>query len=120
MIHEMKLRPAPFAAIRQGTKTYELRLYDEKRKAIRVGDTLRFTETESGEVLTAEVIALHPFPDFAALYEALPLDRLGYSAADLATASAEDMRAYYPRAEEERYGVVAIEIKRFPKSQPEA
>lgn len=120
MIHEMKLRPQPFSAIRRGEKTFELRLYDEKRQMIRVGDTLRFTETESGERLAAEVVALHRFPTFAALYSALPLTRFGYTEDQLATASPEDMRAYYTKEEEEKYGVVAIEIKVLPQSHPKA
>lgn len=110
MIHEMKLCPKPFAAIREGRKTLELRLYDEKRQKIRVGDTLRFTEAESGEALTAKVVALHRFPSFASLYEALPLDRCGYREDEIATACPEDMLTYYTKEEEETYGVVAIEI----------
>lgn len=120
MIHEMKLRPNPFAAIREGRKTYELRLYDEKRQALRVGDTLRFTETESGETLSAKIVGLHRFPTFAALYDALPLEKCGYRKEELAAASPEDMRAYYTKEEEEKYGVVAIEIRILPQSHPKA
>ena len=34
MIYEMKLRNSPFTKIKNGNKTIELRLYDEKRKKI--------------------------------------------------------------------------------------
>ena len=46
MEHNMKLNPSPFEKIRTGSKTIELRLYDEKRRAISVGDTITFVNTE--------------------------------------------------------------------------
>ena len=42
MFISMKLQPKPFAAIKNGTKTIEMRLWDEKRKHITVGDTIEF------------------------------------------------------------------------------
>jgi ASC-1-like (ASCH) protein len=42
----MNLTPSPLHMIREGKKTIELRLYDEKRKAISVGDTITFLNTE--------------------------------------------------------------------------
>ena len=43
----MNLAPSPFEMIKSGAKTIELRLYDEKRRAVKVGDTIEFTNTES-------------------------------------------------------------------------
>ena len=40
MIHEMRLNNEPFNKIKEGTKTVELRLLDEKRKTLRVGDKI--------------------------------------------------------------------------------
>ena len=34
MIHKMKLNKSPFERIKNGTKTIEFRLYDEKRQQI--------------------------------------------------------------------------------------
>lgn len=39
--HIMNLTPSPFQMIREGKKTIELRLYDEKRKSISVGEVIR-------------------------------------------------------------------------------
>lgn len=39
----MRLHNSPFKLIKNGTKTIELRLNDEKRKLIKVGDIIRFT-----------------------------------------------------------------------------
>lgn len=111
MLHEMKLFPKPFAAIRSGRKTIELRLNDEKRQMIAIGDTVRFTNTVSGETLEADVIALHRFGSFFALYAALPLDKCGYSKEELSTAAPEDMSAYYSPEQQAKYGALGIEIK---------
>ena len=47
MVHEMRLNDEPFQAIKDGTKTIEMRLYDEKRRMIQVGDVIRFTNRET-------------------------------------------------------------------------
>ncbi len=111
MTHTLNLHAQPFEMIKSGRKTIELRLYDEKRSRIQVGDTLVFVHTEDeSKTLTATVTALHRFPDFAALYAALPLERCGYLPEELATASPEDMNIYYSAEKQALYGVVGIEI----------
>lgn len=110
--HEMRLNPAPFRMIQSGEKTIELRLYDEKRRGLAVGDTITFTETDTGERLRVTVTALHIFPSFDALYRALPLDQCGYTEAAMKTASPDDMLAYYSKEQQQRYGVVGIGIAR--------
>lgn len=47
MIHEMKLQPKYFNYILNGTKRIELRLYDEKRQTIKVGDIIKFLKEPS-------------------------------------------------------------------------
>lgn len=106
----MKLHPSPFKMIKSGEKTFELRLLDDKRKKIKKGDIIIFTNTESGETLTACVLALHCFNNFEELYKSLPLLKCGYSDFDIATAKPSDMEAYYSIDEQKQYGVVGIEI----------
>mgnify|MGYP003310098302 CR=1 FL=1 len=113
MTHYMNLNPQPFEMIAQGKKTIELRLLDEKRKRISVGDTLVFTNTDSGAQLRCVVKKLHMFADFAELYAALPLDRCGYLPDELADARPEDMDLYYPPEKQAQYGVVGIEIEKI-------
>lgn len=110
MIHYMNLMPSPFSEIASGNKTIELRLNDEKRQKIAVGDTIVFTNTETQETLSAKVLALHKFPDFEALYNALPLEKCGYNASELATAHYTDMEQYYPQEKIQKYGALGIEI----------
>ena len=110
MTHSMQLHPSPFEMIRDGTKTIELRLFDEKRKKIRVGDTILFTNTMSKEILIVKVIGLSVFDSFETLYSQLPLLECGYTKEDVGTASPDDMNAYYPKEMQRKYGVIGIKI----------
>ena len=108
----MNLNPQPFSMIADGHKTIELRLLDEKRQKIAVGDTLIFTNTADPALqLRCAVKNLHRFANFAELYGALPLNRCGYLPHELATARPEDMDMYYSPEKQAQYGVVGIEIE---------
>ncbi|MBR2861735.1 MAG: ASCH domain-containing protein [Clostridia bacterium] len=106
----MKLAPAPFSMIKSGQKTIELRLLDEKRQKIKVGDTIVFTNTETKDTLTVTVKKLHKFASFTELYSKLDLLQCGYTAETVKTASPEDMNQYYSLEKQEKYGVLGIEI----------
>ena len=109
MIREMRLHDSPFKLIQSGTKTLELRLYDEKRQQIQVGDEIIFTNRITEEKLRTKVIALHIYSSFAELYRDYDNVSLGYSLDE--EAKPEDMELYYSKEEQEKYGVVGIEIR---------
>lgn len=109
-IHSMKLKPAPFEMIKSGKKTIELRLYDEKRQLIKPGDIIIFTNTSTGEILEKTVLKLHLFDSFTELYDLLPLLKCGYTEDDVDNAHPSDMELYYSREEQEKCGVVGIEL----------
>ena len=112
MIHEMSLRPEPFGKIKKGEKTIELRLYDEKRQKIQVGDTIEFTNTaDESERITAEVTALYVFDSFKELFETLPLMKCGYTAETASKASPADMNKYYSKGLQRKYKAIGIEIE---------
>lgn len=111
MTHDMKLRPIPFKRIQDGQKSIELRLYDEKRRNVAIGDFIVLTQTESGEKLKAKVVGLYRYGSFKELYAALPLKACGYLAEEVDDASYQDMYAYYTEQEEEKFGVVGIELQ---------
>ena len=111
-MHFMKLHPGPFEKIKSGEKTIELRLFDEKRQQVKVGDKIVFTNTATGETLTKTVAKLHIFDSFEALYASLPLLQCGYTAEDIATAHPFDMEQYYSKEQQQQYGVVGIELSR--------
>lgn len=110
MTHSMQLQPSPFEMIRNGTKTIELRLFDEKRRKIQIGDTISFTNTETREVLSVKVLELFVFDSFETLYSRLPLLECGYTKEDVDTASPDDMNVFYPKEMQQQYGVVGIRI----------
>lgn len=109
--HQMQLNHSPFVMIKSGTKTIELRLYDEKRKKIKVGDRLVFTDNTTGQTLEVTVINLHVFDSFEQLYKALPLLQCGYTDEDIESAKPSDMEEYYSAQKQKQYGVVGIEIR---------
>ncbi len=110
MTHQMQLQPEPFSMIKSGVKTIELRLYDEKRRKIRIGDEILFTNTENGETLAVKVLDLYVFDSFEELYKTLPLLQCGYTEQDIDSASPDDMELYYPKEKQKEYGVVGITI----------
>lgn len=107
----MKLNDSPFERMKTGKKSVELRLYDEKRRLLRVGDCIRFTNAETGEFLNAKITKLQRFADFFELYRHFDKIAIGYSEEE--SANPEDMYEYYTREEIARYGVLAITIERF-------
>lgn len=110
MTHNMKLWCDAFNHIADGSKTIELRLNDEKRQKINIGDTIIFNCSKNNDMITAKVKALHKFVDFKELYEHLPLDKCGYSNEELATAHYTDMEQYYSKEQIAKYGALGIEL----------
>ena len=107
----MNLTPSPMQKIKDGKKTIELRLYDEKRKLISVGDTIKFINTEnSNDTLCVKVIGLFVFTSFAELYDNLPLLKCGYNEDDINIAQHDDMEKYYSKEKQNQFGVIGIEI----------
>ncbi len=112
MQHIMKLKPSPFEMIKSGQKTIELRLYDEKRKLVKVGNKVTFVKIDGNdEIINTKVIAIHLFNSFEELYEKLPLLKCGYTEENVSYAKHTDMEKYYSKEKQKDYGVVGIEIK---------
>lgn len=109
MIHHMNLNNEPFQLIKNKIKTIEIRLYDEKRKKLKVGDKINFENRETQEHLSTEIINLSIYKDFKTLYSKYSKESLGYLPNE--EADPNDMEKYYSKEEQQKYGVVAIEIK---------
>ena len=106
---DMKLQNGPFESIKAGSKNIEMRLYDEKRKQIKVGDKIVFTNVDTNEKIEVTVIGLHIFSNFEGLYKHFDKKSLGYFENEIA--DFKDMEKYYSKEEQDKYGVVGIEIK---------
>ena len=110
-MHRMHLEPKAYARMEDEKKTIELRLYDEKRRRIQVGDVIRFESTDDEtDVLFAWVTGMRFFASFDELYAALPLTACGYAPEAAKTASPRDMDRYYSPEAQRQWGVVGIEL----------
>jgi uncharacterized protein (DUF1810 family) len=106
----MKLNLKPFESIKSGRKTIELRLNDEKRQQVKVGDFIEFSLTDdSAKKIQTRVIALHKYSSFKELFAAFPKEKFGYGPDE--NASPEDMDAFYSKENQEKYGVLGIELR---------
>lgn len=106
MMHKMKLQESPFERIKNRTKTVEFRLYDEKRKQIKTGDTIEFSKLpDLEEKITVEVLDLYKDISFENLFRKLIDDE------EEIKRKTDAMRKYYSKDEEEKYGVLGIKIK---------
>lgn len=116
MEYTMRLNAAPFEQLRNGTKRIELRLYDEKRKKIKTGDTILFISLKDpNETVMTRVSDIYRFDSFEDLYKALPLADLGYGEEDMATASPKDMEQFYSQEQQAQYGVVGFRLDLIPR-----
>lgn len=113
MIHEMRLNNEPFNKIKEGTKTVELRLLDVKRKALRAGDKIIFTNRANNEKIDVVITNLFKADSFAPIYEKYSKVAMGYNEED--DAKPEDMEEYYSKEEIKKYGCIAIEIEKVLK-----
>jgi len=109
MIHELKLQPEPFEAIKAGTKKIECRLFDEKRQRIALGDTLVFKRLpELEETVSTEVVGLLRYETFPELFA-------DFSAGDFGAKDATELTDFiyriYSKEEEAKYGVLGIRIE---------
>ncbi|MBQ8497578.1 MAG: metallophosphoesterase [Clostridia bacterium] len=107
--HTMKLRKEPFMQISKGKKRVELRLLDEKRQKIHVGDEIIFTEENSGETIRAVAIGLHVYPNFDLLSWNFDNDILGIPEDVMEIGNY--MRSYYSDSDVYAYGALAIRLK---------
>ena len=109
--HKMNLYHAPFLAISEGKKKIEMRLNDERRKLLRPGDLIIFTDNETCKQAMVEVVELTAYKDFDELYLHYSKTDIGYGPDE--TASPSDMLQYYSQESIAKWGALAIEIKLY-------
>ena len=107
--HEMNLQPKYYDYIKNGTKRIELRLFDEKRKKIQLGDEVEFSKSES-EKFTAKVVGLLRYESFERLFEDFDINIL----ADASMTKAELLEAlntFYAPEKQKELGVIGIRLE---------
>ena len=109
MKHYLNLWPEPFNAIKEGRKIIEMRLFDEEKSKIKIGDQIEFINKDTKEKLLCEVINIRIYPSFRELYAHHNKEELGYLPDE--EANSDDMLKYYPLERQEKYSVMAIFIR---------
>ena len=105
MLHKMKLNESPFEMIKNGTKTIEFRLYDEKRQGVKIGDKIEFSKLpDLQEKLLVDVLELYQEDTFERLFRKL-------SFKEEVIRKTRAMHEIYSPEKEQQYGVLGIKIK---------
>ena len=111
MEHEMKLQPEYYEFILNGTKRIEIRLYDEKRQKIKIGDTIKFLKApDFKESFTAKVIGLLRYNTFKDLFNDFDISILS----DKSMTKEElllTLEKFYTKEEQKQYGILGIRIE---------
>ncbi len=109
-IFDMRLADEPFEKIWRKEKTVEIRLNDEKRKEIKVGDKIKFHRlSDENNVIITGVVALHRFATFRDLFSSALFSKTGCGNMTVDSAT-ESMYRFYSMKQEKQYGVLGIEI----------
>ncbi len=111
MEHEMKLQPEYYNFILNGTKRIEIRLYDEKRRQINIGDTIKFLkEPLLNESFSVKVVDLLRYNSIEEMFRDFDISIL----ADKSMTKEELLDALeqlYTKEMQEQYGVLGIRIE---------
>ncbi len=111
MEHIMKLQPEYYNFILNGTKRIELRLFDEKRQQIKIGDTIIFLkEPTLKENIKVKVIGLLRYNTFKDLFNDFDISILS----DKKMTKNELLNVleqFYTKEKQKQYGVLGIRIE---------
>ena len=109
--HEMKLKTAYFDYIKNGTKRIEVRLFDEKRKLLKLGDIIKFIDdTNFDNYIEAKIIGLFFYNDFKKLLSDFDIGLV----ADKKITVQEQINFFdniYSKEKQRLYGILGIKIE---------
>ena len=105
----MKVQTKYYNLLKSGFKTIELRLWDEKRRQIKPGDQITFSDLSSpNDTFVAEVLALHHANSFDELCKTFQPIQAGFTTKEELI---DCLQEFYTPNDQKKYGVVGIEIK---------
>lgn len=110
MLHKMGLHGDYFLPILEGKKQIEVRLYDEKRQKIKIGDLIEFTRVpEQNQVLIVQVMGIRKFATFKEMYQEIPFEDFGCKGWTL-DEMLKGIYEIYSEEQEMKWGTVALTI----------
>lgn len=105
----MSLASEPYERISSGRKTVEVRLLDEKRKKLTVGDEIVFYKLPDRiECVEVKVTQLRRFSSFKELFVILGKNVFGHSESMTLEKQVNDMYEHYSPEDEQKFSVLAI------------
>ena len=108
---DLRLDEDIFEIVKNGTKRVEVRLYDEKRELMKIGDTLTFYKRPLlEEKINTKIIGLKKFNNINDLlnkYEMKEIYVEGFSKEEFIKL----LERFYSKEEQEKYGFIAIEFE---------
>ena len=108
--HQMKLGRVPFDKIASDTKVIESRLYDEKRRAIKLDDQIEFSSNENpDEKILTRVKALYIYPSFEYLFADFSPNLFGGNSKEELL---KEINHFYSPQDQKEFGVVGIRIEK--------
>ena len=111
MKYIMKLNPKYFEYMKNGTKRVEIRLNDEKRKDLKIGDEIVFQkEPELKDEVSTQIVNIIIKRNFKELIEELDVSEYS-DKSESEGKFLNDLYKFYTKEQEEKYGVVGIQIK---------
>lgn len=101
-----------FELFKNGKKDIEVRINDEKRRTLKIGDSITFLKRpEEQEKLETKVIDLEYYSDFEELVRLYDIERLYYPNYTKEQ-YLNDLGKFYSNEEQLKYGVVAIIVEK--------
>lgn len=104
--HNMTLKQPYFDLIKEGKKTVELRLYDDKRRKIQPGDNIRFQNGDNFHTVTVK--GLFVCNNFKELFKFIDVQDTGL---DNEKNAIKIMEQFYDKEAQKKFGVVGICIE---------
>lgn len=109
---EIHLHPDIFEIVKNGTKTVEVRLYDEKRRKLKVGDTLVFLKRPDDiEQIKTTITKLDTYKNFKELVNNYDIKDL-YLESYTKEMFLDELKRFYSEEDQEKYGVLAITFEK--------
>lgn len=107
----MKLQSKYYDFILKGTKRIEIRLFDEKRQKIKLGDTIKFLKkpllNESFKVKVVELLRYDSFEDMINDFDISTLANKSMTKEELIST----LESFYSREKQKQYGVLGIRFE---------
>ena len=107
---KMRLHNGPFNLVGDGHKTIEARLNDEKRKLVRIGDIVEFSNRKTDEKIKVKVIDLLSRDSFEELLKSHDISEFGSNNKNIFLSG---MHEYYTKEKIKKCGVLGIRFERI-------